>query len=739
VAAADWATAAPLLAAEPGLTVGDPLLQDFSRRPVRALYFRSHRQAREAARRLLAAGLCPLEADLNPADRFLMERFITGAARLQGPVTRVGRHLAMESPRLRPVDYRPGLRVASVDIETAMTGLELYSIGVHGTGPDGLEQRRVFLRGEDTGQAVVQACATERELLAAFLDWVADFDPDVVCGWNVINFDLRFLQRIADKYGVPLAIGRDGRSPHWRSLDDEGERHLLQLNGRLVIDGPEWLRQAFYRFESFALDNVARELLGEGKLLHGPQRGEEIGRLFRDDRERLVDYNLRDCELVTRILDRTGLIAFCLARSAMTGLAVDRSGASVAAFDFLYLPRLHRRGFVAPVAASAAADAPGGFVLDSRPGLYRHVLLLDFKSLYPSIIRTFAIDPLGLVLASDPGLSELDTVPGFRGARFTREGHILPELIEQLWSARDAARRAGDAPLSQAIKIIMNAFYGVLGSPGCRFFDPRLAASITLRGHEILTCTQQHIESLGYTVIYGDTDSVFVWIADADDDAAAIAAGRELQCGLNDWWRERLRREFNLQSCLEIEFETHFRRFLMPTVRGSEKGSKKRYAGLASDGQGAERLVFKGLENVRSDSTRLARKVQEELYGRIFRDQPWQDWLRGETAAVRAGERDADLVYRKRLRRRLDDYQRNVPPQVQAARLAVARGQRPPRRGAAVRYVITTSGPEPAEDARAPLDYQHYIDRQLAPVADGILHLLGTSFADAVGQQYALF
>ncbi|MEQ8262105.1 DNA polymerase II [Pseudohaliea sp.] len=737
--AEQWPKAERLLAGERGFTSSEPGLRDFSRRSVRALYFPAHRQAREASRRLLDAGLEPLEADLNPADRYLMERFITGAATLEGAVERMDGHLVMKSPRLRPADYRPALRIASIDIETAMEGLELYSIAAHGTGPGGVEERRVFLRGPGTGQAVVQAFPTDRAVLLAFLDWLAAYDPDVITGWNVINFDLRFLQRLADRLGVSLTLGRDGRPSHWRPLDDDGERHALQVTGRLVIDGPEWLRAAFYRFESFALDNVAKELLGEGKLLRGPERGEEIGRLFREGRERLVDYNLRDCELVSWILEKTGLIQFCLARSNLTGLAADRSGGSVAAFDFLYLPRLHRRGFVAPVAASTAPDAPGGFVLDSRPGLYRHVLVLDFKSLYPSIIRTFNIDPLGLVLAADPELPESAAVPGFRGVRFARDGHILPDLIEQLWAQRDAAKRASDAPLSQAIKIIMNAFYGVLGSPGCRFFDPRLAASITLRGHEILNRTKDRIEVAGHTVIYGDTDSVFVWIQEAEDDEAAEAAGRELERTLNDWWRETLAAEFAVESRLELEFETHYRRFLMPTVRGSEKGSKKRYAGLVADGAGGDRLVFKGLENVRSDWTRLARQVQEELYGRIFREQPWEEWLRAEAAAVRAGERDDQLVYRKRLRRRLDDYQRNVPPHVQAARLAVERGLRKPHRGGAVRYVITTAGAEPADDPRAPLDYQHYIDRQLAPVADGMLHQLGTSFAEVVDAQYALF
>ena len=495
---------------------------------------------------------------------------------------------------------------------------------------------------------------------------------------------------------------------------------------------------AFYNFESFSLENVARQLLGEGKLLHGSDRGVEIGRLFEEDKTRLADYNLRDCELVSEIFAATDLLDFALARTAMTGLNLDRMGGSVASFDNLYLPRLHRAGYVAPNASPQHIASPGGAALDSQPGIYDHVLVLDFKSLYPSIIRTFLVDPLGLALGVSGSLEEGETVPGFLEARFARHGHILPALIQQLWQQRDGAKRVGDTPLSQAIKIIMNSFYGVLGSPGCRFFDARLATSITRRGHQILGRTRDYIEQAGHRVIYGDTDSVFVWIHEAGDDADADAAGRELERDLNAWWKQVIQEEFALDSLLELEFETHFKRFLMPTVRGSDKGSKKRYAGVVSGPQG-DRLVFKGLENVRTDWTRLAREFQEELYRRIFMQEPFEDYVRELTAQVLDGRHDQALVYRKRLRRRLDEYQRNLPPHVQAARLYEQRGLTPPTRGAWVEYVITTAGAEPAARPLAALDYQHYVDRQLEPVADGILGFVGTSFAQLAGKQIDLF
>ncbi len=172
--------------------------------------------------------------------------------------------------------------------------------------------------------------------------------------------------------------------------------------GRLIIDGIEALKSATWSFSSFSLENVAQTLLGEGKSIDNPyQRMAEIDRLFREDKPALARYNLKDCELVTRIFAKTELLTFLLERASVTGLAADRSGGSVAAFEHLYMPLMHRQGYVAPNLGDVAGEnSPGGFVMDSRSGLYDSVLVLDYKSLYPSIIRTFLIDPVGLVVGT---------------------------------------------------------------------------------------------------------------------------------------------------------------------------------------------------------------------------------------------------------------------------------------------------------------------------------------------------
>jgi DNA polymerase-2 len=449
---------------------------------------------------------------------------------------------------------------------------------------------------------------------------------------------------------------------------------------------------------------------------------------------------------VNKIFQHTHLLDFAIERSKLTGVELDRIGGSVAAFTNLYLPQLHRAGYAAPNLHSENwLASPGGYVMDSIPGLYDSVLVLDFKSLYPSIIRSFLIDPLGLIegLKLEIGNGDDQAVPGFRGGQFHRSKHFLPQMIENLWAARDIAKKNNDKAFSQAIKIIMNSFYGVLGSSGCRFFDTRLASSITMRGHEIMKQTKVLVEEQGYQVIYGDTDSTFVSLGHEHSQADADEIGKKLVAHINQWWTSHLKRNYALTSKLEIEYETHYRKFLMPTIRGSETGSKKRYAGLIGEGE-QERMVFKGLESARTDWTPLAQRFQHTLYSMIFHGESPESYVRKIVEDTLAGKFDDELVYQKRLRRKLHEYQKNVPPQVRAARMAdeinaqLGRPLQYQNRGR-IEYLMTLNGPEPKEYLKSRIDYQHYIDKQLKPVGDAILPFVGLQFESISLPQLGLF
>lgn len=740
-------------------------LRSFANEAIAGIYFSSQQQFYRGRDILQQNSIRCFEADVRPAERFLSERFLTGPVSIH-----VDQPAGMlVNPRITPEDYQPDLKVMSFDIETDFSNNDLFSIAFVTE-----EYQRVLMidnteiaidSGTDVSanypaeQQHIEYVADETSLIKRFLEWVQLTDPDVFIGWNVINFDFRFLQKKCDQLKIPFTMGRGtkGSQPSntiWRRSHDESGRYFLLIPGRVVLDGIDTLKSATYSFASFSLESVGRELLDRGKLIHDDLndsdihdplfKAKEIRRQFREDKQSLAAYNLEDCQLVWDIFEKADLVSFSIERARLTGLEMDRVGGSVAAFDNLYLPRLHRKGYIAPNIGDyeGQLSAPGGYVMNSQPGMHDSVLVLDYKSLYPSIIRTFNVDPYARIAATQQ--ADSDTVPGFDGARFSKTEYILPDIIEELWQARDRARLDGNKALSQAIKIIMNSFYGVLGTPGCRIHDSRLTSSITKRGHELIQRTVDLIEDEGYLVIYGDTDSVFVSLKGSLDNDSADDIGNHLVKIINDYWRDYLADTFGIESYLEMEFETHFTRFFMPTIRGSVKGSKKRYAGLVLDSNGEHRLIYKGLETVRTDWTQIAREFQRELYQRIFNDQPYEEYIRSTVDTLKSGKLDDKLVYRKRLRQKLSDYKKNIPPHAQAAIKAekyFAENSRPSRykRAGWIKYVITINGPETLECHSSALNYEHYIEKQLTPIADTILAAFGSSMETIFQDQYELF
>ena len=640
------------------------------------------------------------EADIRVADRYLMERFVYGAVEFLAPQDFGDTpQIVIENAQIRPCQFRTTFTSLSIDIE-CNEHEELFSIALAGEGlnvvlllcpPRFVGQT---LQGQEDSAYELITVESEKVLLEAFFSYLTSYDPDIILGWNVKQFDMAVLERRARANSLKYAIGRHGREASVRQWEDQT---LVDVPGRCVIDGIEALKTMTYQFESFSLDHVSEELLGENKLIQAADKLEAIKRLYHSDPVALANYNFKDTELVNRIQDKTQFIDFLALRSILTGLDMSRPGGSVAAFLNVYLPKLHRKSYVAGVRPeNGGLASPGGYVMRSQPGLYKDVLVLDFKSLYPSI-------------------------------------------IENLWLQRDEAKKQKDAPRSQAIKILMNSFYGVLGSGGCPFYDPRLASSITLRGHEIMQTTAGWIEELGYTVIYGDTDSTFVHVEGNDALGSPSETGLELASIINRKWTELLKSEFDIDCHLEIEFESHFSTFFMPTIRGSSEGSKKRYAGM----KGGE-LVFKGLENVRSDWTVLAKTFQYELYKKVFTGQPVEDYINSTIAAIKSGEMDHALVYKKRLRKPLSSYTKSLPPHVKAARLAdeYYKEQGLPLRyqfNTTIAYVITVQGPQTVETATAPLQYDHYIEKQIQPIADSILPLIGLNFETIANDQLSLF
>lgn len=693
-------------------------LKNFEDKAVDALYFNTQRDLKIAAEELEKSGIKTFEADLDPSRRFLMERFINAQIEVEGNSVENENYVSFTNPKIRPCEFTPKLLIASIDIETGAKNNLLYSVAVHLSGKT--DGKKVFIVSEEKVKLPEYASSfkDEKELLQNFLQWIKEKDPDIIIGWHVIGFDLMFLERKCNELMIPFDIARANGRVLLRQRKPRG--YYASVTGRVIIDGPTALRTSFFTFEDYRLETVAQELLAEGKTITADQdKVEEIERLFAEDKASLAEYNLKDAELVTSIFQKAGLIELSVRRSQLSGLLMDELGMMTAAFDHFFLPKLHRAGYVAPNVKDidSSGHAAGGYVMDPVPGIYDDVVVLDFKSLYPSIIQTFKIDPYSNLK------SHIDTTETLNGYKFSSTHHFLPEFIDHLIGQRNLAKKKNDKQLSQAIKILMNSFYGVMGSFGCRFYHPNLPNAITGTGHKLLLGSKDYLAEKGYEVIYGDTDSLFVKIKKGEGENAETV-GQKIADDLNKYWSEKIQKEYGLKSYFEIEFEKYYRKFILTPARGSETGAKKRYAGLIIE-NGKEKLEFVGMEFVRSDWTRLAKDFQVDLYKRIFNNEEIENWLREFVSNVRSGKYDDKLVYRKRLRKDVDDYTKNVPQHVRAARML-------PETSGTVYYVITKRGPVPVELKHTDIDYDHYIEKQLKPIADSVLTLLGESFDSIV-------
>src|SRR3989344_3911745 len=661
------------------------------------------------------------ESDVKPAARFLIDKDILGTIEIEGEYEsseRVDR--IYRNPIIKPASYQPKLKIASIDTEWDKKSGELFCIGIHSEN----YKENFIITKEKFNHAV--PCKSEEECLEKFKKALLKLDPDIITGWNIINFDLFYLKKIADKYKMPLDLGRTDENTRLRIESGFFRSSSADIPGRQVLDGLNLIKDPFIKeapsikntkFASLSLEDVAQAILKTGKLIKGKKRHDEITSLYNKDNQKLIDYNLLDCKLVYDILEKTNIITLAIERSQLTGMPLDRITASIAAFDSLYIREARKRGLVSPATRFGQKEEriKGGYVQDAEPGIYNNVLILDFKSLYPSIIRTFNIDPSSFLEKKEKNSIESPNKVYFRN----QEG-VLPGIIEKLHLAREKAKKEKRELSSYAIKIIMNSFFGVLASPNCRYFSLEIANAITHFGQFIIKLTAKEIESkFDAKTIYSDTDSVFVEAKLPKIKAHEL--GNYIQDYINKFYENFVKDNYSRKSFLELEFEKQYLSLMIPKVRGKAAAAKKRYAGLKLK-DGKEELEIVGLEAIRGDWTEAAQDFQKELLNKLFHDEPIENFIKVYVKKIKEGKLDEKLVYRKSIRKSLEEYTKTTPPHVKAARKLDKLDSK------IISYYITLDGPEPIQKLKHKIDYSHYIDKQIKPIAEQILVLIKKDF-----------
>lgn len=470
---------------------------------------------------------------------------------------------------IRPTEmFRPSLRVLSFDIENAIRERTIFTIC--GVSEGGGRPRSTF-RHHNTD---------ERRLIEQFVATIVEDDPDVITGYNIGGYDFPLLVERAAATGLgPLAIGRERSAPR-----EMGER-LWKVTGRAVADA-WWSVRRDLKPKQETLQFVARTLLGDSKL---DVDRREIEKEWAKDPIRVMEYCEHDADLALRILQRLRTVekAADLATVAHLPLEEGMNGRTSLYIDSLLIPRADARGVGVPMSHFAGRDNPieGGYVHPIRPGIYRWVVVLDFKSMYPSIIIArnlcfTTLSPEGTTVAPS-------------GARFlaasVRRG-IIPEILSDLLADRARFRQAGQAAtnaelkeyydgLQNAVKVLMNSFYGVLASSFYRFTNKDIGAAITAFGREAITSIIRDLEADGFEVVYSDTDSVFV-----RSPVASLEGARE--------FGERISKRFTHEG-VTFEFQSVFESFF-------SHGAKKRYVGRTV--WPIDDLVVRGYETRRTDA-----------------------------------------------------------------------------------------------------------------------------------------
>lgn len=615
--------------------------------------------------------------------------------------------------------FDPGLKTLSFDIENSIEHQFIYTIC------SVIEECGIF-------RDCKPLTGTEVDIITGFAELIRDEDPDVITGYNIDNYDIRKISERAafNRMTDALPWGRDRGQPRI-----VGER-FWRIKGRLIVDA-WWAAKMELRPKQETLNAVSMLVLNETKLDVDPKHMDDE---WREDREKVIRYCIKDADLALRILLKIGTLRKGMDLATVSKLPIEdvlTAGSSQLA-DSLLIRAADRHKIAVPMTRQrkvASDQIEGGYVHTMSPGLYHWVCVLDFKSMYPSLIISKNI--CFTTLSPDGG------VVSPSGARFLspdiRVG-LLPTILENLMQERDGIKKrmrsATDRSeiqyldgLQAAVKILMNTFYGVFASSFYRFTDKSIGAAITAFARDRVKTIIKEVGDEGVRVIYSDTDSVFMQSPVLDLEGS-VEFGQRMS--------ERFSRDGGT-----LEFE----KILEPLF---SHGKKKRYVGRVAWPVKSDELLVRGYEIRRSDSFDLQSRLLTEIFEEILNEKADEAvaLVKKTVQDTMLGNVDTSDLVISRSCKELDSYENpDRMGNVQAARKLIALGYNfiP---GMKVSWIVTNGSVTPQQvepyisgvEFIGKPDYKYYSER-LAQTASRITEVYGWNEKDLLSgsQQYTLF
>ncbi|WP_292367638.1 DNA-directed DNA polymerase [Methanoregula sp. UBA64] len=557
-----------------------------------------------------------------------------------------------------------------------------------------------------TGAHTICTYADEVAMLRAFSAYIAGRDPDVLSGWNFVEFDMPYITGRMEKLGLsPVMLAR---------LPGMTERNALR--GRALFDLLTGYKKMHSTLkESYRLDAVAQEEVGESKVRYTGT----VSDLWKKQPALLVEYNFKDVELCVAIDKKDNIVGFYREIARYVGCPLDKTLNSSSVIDVYILRKAHGKYVLPSKGFANAEEFEGATVFEPSKGVRENVIVLDLKSLYPMAMMTINASPE----TKDPE-GELVAPNGIRFRKhpdgLTRS--ILSELLKER-DARKALRNTFPYGSPQyllydmqqnVLKVIMNTYYGVSGYTRFRLFDREIGAAVTSVGRAIIEHTRRIIEQQGYKVIYGDTDSCMVQIPPLPQDKT-IETARMLEKQLNASYQDFAQKELHADThYFSIKFEKIYARFF-------QAGKKKRYAGrlVWKEGKDADQIDIVGFETKRSDTPQITKIVQGKVMEMILSGVEYPEikaYLGGIITKYRAGKYSLDEIgIPGGIGKSLDDYETD-DAQVRGARYAnqhlhteFGKGSKPKRI-----YIKAVTGKYPKTDVLC-FEYADQVPKEFVP------------------------
>ncbi len=590
----------------------------------------------------------------------------------------------------------------------------------------------------------------EKDMLEAFLKIVEEYDPDVVTGYNIMSFDLPHMLDRLRKHELSPAIGRSDKIVFVRPAQVTGKSdNKLQVQditipGRIVFDSYQILRRdVTIRLHRYDLGTVVKELIGEYK---GDVKFQEIPNLWKNDVQKLVDYAERDAIISLKlVLERRMLDKFVEIAKISGVLLQDSFGGQTVRIETLVMHEFKKRNMIMPLKPNkqlldkrSEEKIKGATVLDPKKGLHKTcTLVLDFQSLYPTIIKAYNISPDSIVF----GESNLKCNTSPTGAKFISGeiyNGVFPTIIRELVTTRQNVKklmrqtegeekRVLDAK-QYAIKILANSMYGYCGYIRARLYVHEIASSITAYGRSNIERVKDLVEkNFSAAVIYGDTDSLFL-TTDTTDMEIAKDLGENIS-------------KFASQGEFVFEFEKIYRSFLILT--------KKRYAGwkfVKSDKGWEDKIEMKGIETVRRDWCKLVTETMNSVINIMLKEGDTKkatDLVKTVLQDILDGKAPIEkLIIIKGITKNIDSYDGTMPHIELAKKMRNRNPRDPPKVGERMEYIITrgkdliskrAEHPEYVSKYNIPIDSEYYIYNQLLPPIERILSSVGIERSELFG------